>query len=72
MAASLTVACVRYALTDLIKNQLEDTARVRNIPKEKVISDVLLRDQPTKKFVEIADIAALVDSVTRWFIWHQT
>ena len=51
---------VRYALTDLVKNQLEDTARVRKIPKEQVISDVLLRDQPTKQFVEIDDIAALV------------
>lgn len=47
-------------LTDLVKGQLEDHARIRGIPKEKVISDVLLVDQPTKKFVEVHDVAQLV------------
>lgn len=56
----LKVCCIRYAFTDLVKNQLEDTARIRKIPKEQVISEVLLKDQPTKKFVETEDIAALV------------
>lgn len=57
---SLVMSCCRYMFTDLIKNQLEDTARVRGIPKEKVISDVLLADQPTKKFVALEDVAQLV------------
>lgn len=47
-------------LTDLVKNQIEDTARVRGIPVDKVITDVMLADQPTRQFVRPDDIAALV------------
>ena len=39
-------------LTDLVKGQIEDTARVRGIPRESVVNDVLLADQPTKQFVD--------------------
>ena len=39
-------------LTDLVKGQIADTARVRGIPQEAVINDVLLADQPTKQFVD--------------------
>lgn len=52
--------CPGYVLTDLVRNQLEDTARTRGIPKEEVIQNVLLADQPTKQFVQPEDIAALV------------
>ncbi|EIE26165.1 3-hydroxybutyrate dehydrogenase [Coccomyxa subellipsoidea C-169] len=52
--------CPGYVLTDLIRNQLEDTAKARGIPKEKVVTDVLLADQPTKRFVKVEEIAALV------------
>lgn len=50
----------RYVLTDLVKNQISDTARINKIPEEKVISDYMLRDQPTKRFVAAEDIGALV------------
>eukprot|EP00210_Caulerpa_lentillifera_P008890 g8482.t1 len=52
--------CPGYMLTDMVRGQLEDHARIRGMPKEKVISDVLLADQPTKKFVEVHDVAQLV------------
>lgn len=52
--------CCRYVYTDLVKNQVPDMAKINNIPEEKVISDILLRDQPTKKFVKAEDIGALV------------
>ena len=52
--------CPGYVLTDLVKNQIDDTARVRGIPRESVINDVLLADQPTKQFVKPEDIGALV------------
>ncbi|KAL3138520.1 hypothetical protein ABBQ32_006304 [Trebouxia sp. C0010 RCD-2024] len=51
--------CPGYVLTDLIKNQLKDTAKARGIPEEKVINDVLLADQPSKKFVRPEEIGAL-------------
>ena len=43
-----------------MKGQLADQARARSMPVEQVISDVLLADQPTKKFVDPADLAAMV------------
>ncbi|KAG1667132.1 hypothetical protein FOA52_004127 [Chlamydomonas sp. UWO 241] len=52
--------CPGYVLTDLILKQIDDTARVRGIPRESVINDVLLLDQPTKRFVDPKDVAALV------------
>ncbi|KAG2497863.1 hypothetical protein HYH03_004129 [Edaphochlamys debaryana] len=52
--------CPGYTDTDLVRNQIADTARIRGIPVESVISDVMLLDQPTKKFVNPADIGALV------------
>lgn len=52
--------CPGYVLTDLVRNQLEATALARGIPKERVISEVMLADQPTKQFVKPEDIASLV------------
>lgn len=52
--------CPGYVLTDLVKNQLKDTAKARGIPEEEVINTVLLADQPTKQFVKPEDLAAMV------------
>ena len=52
--------CPGYVLTDLIKNQIKDQAKVRGISEERVVEDVLLADQPTKRFVDPKDIASLV------------
>ncbi|GMH43450.1 hypothetical protein BSKO_11372 [Bryopsis sp. KO-2023] len=52
--------CPGYALTDLVKNQIADSAKANDIPKERVINEVMLRDQPTKEFVKIEDIGALL------------
>lgn len=45
--------------TPLVEHQIDDTAKAHNIPRDKVISDVLLEDQPNKRFVEVAELAAL-------------
>ena len=52
--------CPGYVLTPLVVNQIEDTANARHITKEEVIKNVMLGEQPTKKFVETSEIAALV------------
>lgn len=52
--------CPGYVLTDLVKNQLQDTARVRGMTVEQVVEKVLLADQPTKQFVKPEDLAAMV------------
>ncbi|KAG2427771.1 hypothetical protein HXX76_012096 [Chlamydomonas incerta] len=57
---TVNAVCPGYADTDLVRNQIADTARIRGIPVEAVIRDVMLADQPTKQFVQPDDIGALV------------
>lgn len=52
--------CPGYVKTPLVENQIADTAKARNLTPEQVVRDVLLGAQPTKKFVQIEDIAELV------------
>ena len=52
--------CPGYVLTPLVEGQIESQAQVHNLSRERVIRDVLLAAQPSKRFVEIADVAALV------------
>lgn len=59
---NVTVNCVcpGYVYTSLIEKQLEGQAKARGIPKEKIIQDVLLADQPIKRFVRQDEVGALV------------
>src|SRR5215510_11886155 len=52
--------CPGYVLTPLVEKQIPDTARARGITEEQVRRDVLLAAQPTKQFVTVAQVAALV------------
>ena len=51
--------CPGYVRTPLVERQIDDQARAHGIPREKVITDVLLQRQPNKRFVEVAELAAL-------------
>jgi 3-hydroxybutyrate dehydrogenase len=51
--------CPGYVLTPLVEKQIDDQAKVNNIPRENVIRDVILAPQPTKQFVSIEEVAAL-------------
>ena len=51
--------CPGYVLTPLVQGQIESQAKIHNLPPERVVKEVILAAQPTKKFVEIDDIAAL-------------
>jgi 3-hydroxybutyrate dehydrogenase len=51
--------CPGYVMTPLVQKQIPDTAKARGISEEAVIHDVLLAAQPTKRFVEVPEIAAL-------------
>jgi 3-hydroxybutyrate dehydrogenase len=51
--------CPGYVLTPLVDKQIDDQAKAHGIPRDKVISDVLLKNQPNKRFVEVAELAAL-------------
>jgi 3-hydroxybutyrate dehydrogenase len=58
----VTVNCFSpgYVWTPLVERQIPDTMKARNLSKEQVINDVLLAAQPTKEFVTVDQIAALV------------
>ncbi len=48
-----------YVETPLVTGQISDTASARGITEEEVVRDVMLAAQPTKKFAQIDEIAAL-------------
>jgi 3-hydroxybutyrate dehydrogenase len=50
--------CPGYVLTPLVEKQIEDQAKVHKIPREEVISKVILERQPSKEFVKIEEVAA--------------
>ena len=52
--------CPGYVWTPLVEKQIEDQAKSHGIPREKVITDVLLKAQPNKRFATVEEIGALV------------
>ncbi|KDD73797.1 hypothetical protein H632_c1830p1 [Helicosporidium sp. ATCC 50920] len=57
---TVNAVCPGYVLTELIEKQLDDQAKTRGIPKERIISEVLLADQPIKRFVKPEEVGAMV------------
>ncbi len=51
--------CPGYVLTPLVEAQIDAQAKAHGIPREAVIRDVLLAQQPNKKFATVAEIGAL-------------
>jgi 3-hydroxybutyrate dehydrogenase len=51
--------CPGYVWTPLVEQQIEDQAKSHGISRDRVIQDVLLAKQPTKKFAETSEIGAL-------------
>ncbi len=56
---TMNAICPGYVWTPLVERQIPDTAKARGITEEQVINDVLLHAQPTKKFVQVDEVAAL-------------
>ena len=57
----VTANCISpgYVWTPLVENQIPDTMAARGLSREQVIGDVLLAKQPTKKFVQPNEVAAM-------------
>jgi 3-hydroxybutyrate dehydrogenase len=47
-----------YVWTPLVERQIPDTMAARGLTREQVIEDVMLKAQPTKRFVSIEEVAA--------------
>ena len=51
--------CPGYVLTPLVEGQIESQAKAHHLPRDRVIKEIILAAQPSKRFVETADVAAL-------------
>jgi 3-hydroxybutyrate dehydrogenase len=54
---TVNAICPGFVWTPLVEKQMNDLARSHGIAKEKVVSDIMLATQPTKKFIRIEDVA---------------
>ena len=51
--------CPGYVYTPLVEAQIDGQAKAHNIPRDQVIRDVLLAQQPNKRFATVEEIGAL-------------
>jgi 3-hydroxybutyrate dehydrogenase len=51
--------CPGYVYTPLVEAQIDGQAKAHNIPPEQVIRDVLLAQQPNKRFATVEELGAL-------------
>lgn len=51
--------CPGYVLTPLVEGQIASTAKARGIAESDVINNIMLANQPTRKFVKVQEIAEL-------------
>ncbi|GGD44140.1 3-hydroxybutyrate dehydrogenase [Croceicoccus pelagius] len=58
---NITVNCLSpgYVWTPLVEDQIPDTMKARGMTRDEVINEVLLEREPTKKFTQPDDLAAL-------------
>ena len=59
--AGITVnaICPGYVMTPLVAAQIPDQARTRGISEAEVVQKVMLADQPTRRFIDIDEVASL-------------
>ena len=50
--------CPGYVYTPLVEAQIEGQAKSHGIPREQVIRDVLLAEQPNKRFATVNELGA--------------
>jgi 3-hydroxybutyrate dehydrogenase len=49
--------CPGFVRTPLVEGQIDDQAKAHNMPRDRVIKEVILASQPTKRFIEVEEIA---------------
>ena len=54
---TVNAICPGYVWTPLVEAQIPDTMKARNMTEEEVKRDVMLKAQPTKKFVTVEQVA---------------
>jgi 3-hydroxybutyrate dehydrogenase len=56
---TVNAICPGYVWTPLVEQQIEDQAKSHNLPRERVVREVLLAKQPNKRFATVEEIGAL-------------
>ena len=51
--------CPGYVRTPLVEDQFDAQPKAHGLPREQVIRDMILAAQPTKRFIEIDEVAQL-------------
>ena len=51
--------CPGYVLTPLVQAQIPDQARTHGMSEDEVVQRVMLSEQPTRRFIDIDEVAAL-------------
>ena len=59
MGITANAICPGYALTPIVENQIADQSKVHGIPKDEVVRQIILANQPTKQFIRLEDLASL-------------
>jgi 3-hydroxybutyrate dehydrogenase len=57
---TVNTVCPGYVRTEMVLGQVADTAKVRNMPEEDVINNVILGAHAIKKFVKIEEVASFI------------
>lgn len=52
--------CPAYVRTPLVEKQIEDQARLHDIPAHRVVTDIMLTEPAIKRLIEPAEVAELV------------
>jgi 3-hydroxybutyrate dehydrogenase len=58
-AITCNAICPGYVRTPLVEGQIESQARLHQLPRDRVIREVILAAQPTRRFIEVEEVAAL-------------
>ncbi|MGH6904717.1 MAG: 3-hydroxybutyrate dehydrogenase [Geminicoccaceae bacterium] len=51
--------CPGFVRTPLVEGQIDEQAKAHGLPRERVIKEVILASQPSQRFVEVEEVAAL-------------
>ena len=51
--------CPGFVHTPLVEGQIDEQAKAHGLPRERVIKEVILAAQPSRRFVEVAELAKL-------------
>jgi 3-hydroxybutyrate dehydrogenase len=51
--------CPGFVRTSLVEGQIDEQAKAHGLPRDRVVSEVILASQPSKRFVEVEELGAL-------------